>query len=89
VKEWGGIQNSAIVCREHDDQVRDFEVPFSIQTNPREDGIYWVVGSKSNDGIAGTPTWSLQDPYRSKGPNSIMPAAAFSFLPGFIGLDMS
>ena len=83
--------------------MRDFEVRFSIQTNPREVGIYCVVGSKSkehiwglkqaattsNDGIAGTPTWSLQDPYRSKGPNSFMPAAAFSFLPGFIGLDMS
>ena len=37
--------------------------------------------STSNYGIAGTPTWSLQDPYLGKDPNSFMSPAAVSFLP--------
>ena len=60
--------------------------------------IGWLVGSKSkgqigglhlaatgsNHGLAGTPTWSLQDPYLSKGPNSFMPPAAVQFIPSRI-----
>ena len=36
--------------------------------------------NKFNHGIAGTPAWSLQDPYLSKGPNSFMPPAAVWFI---------
>ena len=43
------------------------------------------AATTSNHGIAGTPRWSLQDPYLSKCTNSFMPPAAVSFFLGFMG----